>query len=123
MRSGAKKFKIMKILITILGLLNGGYMLLDGIYVLLKGKYIGPAKPGPWANIFYKMDVNVFKLGPVFIAFGIMWLIWIYALWANLSWSYAFGIVCCILTLWYLPVGTLLSIIILLILIFSKASL
>ena len=30
----------MKILITILGLLNGGYMLLDGLFVVLKGKYI-----------------------------------------------------------------------------------
>jgi hypothetical protein len=112
----------MKILITILGFLNGGYMLLDGIYVLLKGKYIGPEKPGPWANIFYKMDINVFKLGPMFIAFGIMWLIWLYSLWANLSWSHAFGIIVCILTLWYLPVGTLLSLVILLILVFVKRS-
>lgn len=38
----------MKILLAILGVLNGGYMLLDGIYVILKGKYIGPEKPGPW---------------------------------------------------------------------------
>ena len=110
----------MKILITILGFLNGGYMLLDGIYVLLKGKYIGPEKPGPWANLFYKLDINVFKLGPVFITFGIMWLIWLYSLWANLSWSYVYGIVACILTLWYLPVGTLFSLIILVILVFVK---
>ena len=110
----------MKILITILGTLNGGYMLLDGIYVLLKGKYIGPPRPGPWANIFYKLDINVFKLGPVFIAFGVMWLIWLYSLWANLGWSHAFGITLCILTLWYLPFGTLFSIVILIILVFVK---
>jgi len=113
----------MKIIITILGFLNGGYMLLDGIYVLLKGKYIGPEKPGPWANIFYKLDINVFKLGPVFIGFGILWLIWLYSLWANLSWSHVYGIVLCILTLWYLPVGTLFSLIILVILVFVKRSL
>ena len=93
---------------------------MDGIYVLLKGKYIGPEKPGPWANLFYKLDINVFKLGPMFIAFGIMWLIWLYSLWANLSWSHVYGIIVCILTLWYLPVGTLLSIVILLILVFVK---
>jgi hypothetical protein len=45
----------MKILITILGILNGGYMLIDGIYVMLNGKYIGPEKPGPWSYIFEKM--------------------------------------------------------------------
>lgn len=54
--------------------MNGCYMLLDGIFVIIKGKYIGPEKPGPWANLFYKLDFNVFKLGPVFIIFGVLWL-------------------------------------------------
>ena len=113
----------MKILITILGLLNGGYMLLDGIYVMLKGKYIGPEKPGPWAELFYKLNIDVFKLGPLFIVFGLLWLVWIYSLWTNQSWTHVFGIVVCILTLWYLPVGTIFSLIILAILIFAKQKL
>lgn len=37
----------MKLLVTILCLLNGGFMLLDGIFVLIKGKYIGPEKTRP----------------------------------------------------------------------------
>ena len=49
----------MKVLIAILGLLNGGYMLLDGIYVMLKGKYIGPEKTAPWANLFYKFKIHL----------------------------------------------------------------
>jgi len=60
----------MKILITILGLLNGGCMLLDGIFVMIKGKYIGPEKPGPWSNLFYKLNIDIFKLGPLFIVLG-----------------------------------------------------
>lgn len=110
----------MKILITILGFLNGGYMLLDGIFVMLKGKYIGPEKPGPWANLFYKLNIDVFKLGPVFIVFGMLWLIWLYGLWTNQSWTYTFGLIISILTLWYLPVGTLFSIIIFFVLIFAR---
>ena len=110
----------MKIIITILGLLNGGYMLLDGIFVMLKGKYIGPEKPGPWANIFYKFDINVFKLGPLFIAFGLLWLIWLYALWTNQTWVYYFGIIISILTLWYLPVSTVFSLVILVTLVTAK---
>ena len=110
----------MKILISILGLLNGAYMLLDGLYVMLKGKYIGPEKPGPWANLFYKLGIVVFKLGPLFIVFGLIWLTWLYSLWTNQSWTFPFGVVICILTLWYLPVGTIFSLIILLILIFAK---
>lgn len=113
----------MKILITILGLLNGGYMFLDGIYVMMNGKYIGPPKPGPWAGIFEKFNVDVFKLGPLFIAFGVIWIIWLYGLWTNQSWSFLFGIVISILTLWYLPVGTLFSIIILVVLFLKKNSL
>lgn len=110
----------MKILITILGFLNGGYMLLDGIYVLVKGKYIGPEKPGPWANLFYKLKIDVFNLGPLFIAFGLLWLFWLYCLWTNQSSTYLLGLITCILTLWYLPVGTFFSLIILLILVFAK---
>ena len=110
----------MRILVTILGLLNGAYMLIDGIYVMLKGKYIGPEKPGPWAELFYKSNINVFKLGPLFIAFGVLWLVWLYSLWTHQSWSYLLGIIISILTFWYLPVGTLFSVLILLVLIFAK---
>ena len=110
----------MKVVLLILGFLNGGYMLLDGLYVMIKGKYIGPEKPGPWAELFYKFDMNVFKLGPVFIAFGLLWLTWLYGFWTSQSWAYAFGIVISIMTLWYLPVGTIFSLIILIVLIFAK---
>jgi uncharacterized membrane protein (DUF2068 family) len=113
----------MKILITILGFLNGAYMLIDGIFVMLKGKYIGPEKPGPWANIFSKFDVNVFKLGPLFIVFGVLWLTWLYGLWTNQTWAFAFGIAVSILTLWYLPVGTLFSIVILVTLLLARKKL
>lgn len=110
----------MKILITILGLLNGGYMLLDGLYVLFKGKYIGPEKPGPWANLFDKLGVDVFKLGPLFIAIGVLWLIWLYGLWTQQPWTYRVGIVVSICTLWYLPVGTILSVGILVVLLMAR---
>lgn len=113
----------MKLLITILGFLNGAYMLLDGLFVMMKGKYIGPEKPGPWANIFYKLDIDVFKLGPLFIVFGLIWLAWLYALWTSQSWAYTLGIFISVLTLWYLPVGTLFSLIILATLIFLKQKL
>ena len=53
---------VMKIIISVLGLLNGSYMLLDGIFVMIYGKYMGPDKPGHWANLFYKLDIDVFKL-------------------------------------------------------------
>jgi len=110
----------MKILITILGLLNGSYMLLDGVFVMIKGKFIGPEKPGPWTNLFYKLDINVFKLGPLFVVFGLLWLTWIYSLWTNQSWTYAFGLFVCLFSLWYLPIGTNFSMAIITTLLFAK---
>ena len=113
----------MKLVIVVLGFLNGGYMLLDGIYVMLKGKYIGPPKPGPWANLFYKLNVDVFKLGPLFIVFGIIWLFFLYSLWTSQSWTYLLGLIISILTLWYLPVGTIVSLIIMLLLLTYRSKL
>jgi hypothetical protein len=110
----------MRLLIIILGVLNGGFMLADGIYVMLKGKYIGSEKPGPWAELFYKLDIDVFKLGPLFIVFGLLWLMWTYAIWNKLRWAYMFGIMISVFTLWYFSVGTITSLIILLILIFAR---
>ena len=112
--------QFLKIIITIFGLLNGGFMLLDGIFVTVKGKYIGSEKPGPWAEIFHKMNVDVFKLGWLFILYGLLWLIWIYALWTNKEWTYTLGLTISILTMWYLPVGTLISIIVLVTLLFWR---
>jgi hypothetical protein len=110
----------MKILIAILGFLNGAYMLLDGLYVLFKGKYIGPEKPGPWAGLFYKLNIDVFKLGPLFIVFGLAWLTWLYGVWTQQGWAFHVGIITSILTVWYLPVGTIFSLVILFVLVFAR---
>lgn len=110
----------MKIVLLVLAFVNGGYMLIDGIFVLLKGKYIGHEKPGPWANLFYKMEINVFKLGTLFIVFGMLWLIWLFGFWNKLEWSYLLGIVLAVLTLWYLPIGTFISLVTIISLLFFK---
>jgi hypothetical protein len=103
----------MKILIIILSFINGGFMLVDGIHVMLKGKYIGPPKPGPWANLFEYFGVDVFQLGPLFVLFGIAWLSFVVGILTQQSWTYTLGVLISALTLWYLPVGTLFSVIVL----------
>ena len=98
-------------------------MLVDGVFVLLNGKYIGPAKPGPWANLFYKLNIDVFKLGPLFISFGLLWLVFLFGLWTNQSWTFVFGLTISVLTLWYLPIGTIISSLVLVFLMASKTKL
>ena len=114
---------MVKIIITVLSLLNGGYMLADGIYVMLRGKYIGPPKPGPWAMLFEKLHINVFLLGPLFITFGLVWLAFLFSFLTKQNWAYSLGIVVALLTLWYLPVGTLISLIVLALLLTMRTKL
>lgn len=97
------------------------FMLIDGIHVILFGKYIGPQKPGPWAILPGKLGLDVFRFGPLFCAFGIMWLFFLYGLIMSASWYLSYGIVLSVMTLWYLPIGTLLSVIILACLISSRS--
>jgi hypothetical protein len=113
----------MKLLATLLALVNGGYMLADGIYVLANGKFIGPEKPGPWALLFSKLSVDVFKLGPMFVAFGMLWLTFVAGLWMQLSCSYWLGIAASMLTLWYIPFGTVISLIMLVMLLAARRKL
>ena len=98
-------------------------MLLDGIYVMLRGKYIGPEKPGPWASIFTGFNIDPFRLGPVFIAFGLAWIGWLVIFWMKDARAFSYGVVIIVLTLWYLPIGTLFSILILVVLIYARRSL
>ena len=58
-------------------------MLVDGAYAILNGKYIGPEKPGPWASLVSLSGVDVFKLGPLFVAYGLAWIGFV-AAWAVL---------------------------------------
>src|SRR5687768_14790416 len=108
----------MKYLVIGLSSINCLWMLIDGIYVITRGKYIGPEEPGPWASVLSITGVDVFKLGPLFILFGVAWLIFAVAFFAEMGWARALGLILSVLTLWYLPFGTLISIVVLVGLIF-----
>ncbi len=106
----------MKFIVIILASLNACYMLLDGIFVMIRGKFIGPEKPGPWAALFYKLNINVFKLGPLFILFGALWFVFLYAFISHQPWAFLFGIILSCCTLWYFPAGTFTAVIIIILL-------
>ena len=110
----------MKYLLIGLALINGSWMLADGVYVMVNGKYIGPEKPGPWASLIGMTGLDVFKLGPVFVLFGAAWLLFAGSYLSEQSWARHFGVALSLFTLWYLPFGTLISIVILAALIFFQ---
>ena len=103
-----------------MSLINGLWMLIDGVYVMLNGKYIGPETPGPWASVLSITGVDVFKLGPMFVGSGIAWLVFACGLFSGASWASWLGIIVAVLTLWYLPFGTIISLAVLVLLIFFR---
>jgi hypothetical protein len=109
-----------KIALAAVGLLAGGWMIIDGIHVMLRGKYIGPEKPGPWSALFVKLGVDPFRLGPMFIALGVLWLVFLAATLADQTWGKYGAAAIAIASLWYLPLGSVLSLAYLLLLYFTQ---
>ena len=91
--------------------LNGAYMLLDGVYASATGHYIG-GTVGPWAALVQRIgiDPRSYTMHGIFIVYGIAWLAAI-AFYATRRRSSVVAMA--ILTLWYIPFGTALSLVLL----------
>jgi hypothetical protein len=105
-----------KLIISLIALVVGGWMVFDGIHVLTTGKYFGPEKPGLWSDVVASIGVDPFRLGVLFIALGVLWLLFLAVLLLRQSWGWHAALLTAILTLWYLPVGTILSLLYILLL-------
>ena len=101
---------IVKGIIAFIGLLVGGWMIFDGSHVLIYGKYFGPEKPGPWSAIVSSLGLNPFKLGVPFVVLGLLWLLFLVGILGHKSWAWYGALVTSIASLWFLPVGTLFSV-------------
>ncbi|MDH5403281.1 MAG: hypothetical protein OEZ01_03295 [Candidatus Heimdallarchaeota archaeon] len=103
----------MNIWVTLLGSLIGIWMFIDGTKVIRTGTYFGPENPGPWKAIFVKFGINPLKIGPLFVAYGVFWLL---SVGLYLNGVYGFILFMAVVSLWYIPLGTLFSVIILILL-------
>jgi len=70
--------------------------------------------------LFEKLNINVFRLGPMFIAFGIAWLLFLCLFWMQHPSAFWAGVLISVLSLWYLPVGTLFSLVVLALLVYAR---
>jgi hypothetical protein len=110
----------LKWIVLALALFQGGWLVFDGSRALIVGDYVTPTSGsrggqlGPWSRI-----VSAVGLEPrstfikcVHICWGIAWLVAmaIFAVRPASGWRLAFC--CAVATLWYLPIGTVVSIII-----------
>ena len=100
-----------KLITALVGSLAGGWMIFDGVHVMLRGKYFGPEKPGPWSILFSRAGIDPFRLGPMFVLFGVCWIVFLIALSRGQTWGLYGGAAVAIASLWYLPLGTILSVV------------
>lgn len=117
-------------IIIICALLVAGWFVVDGARALIVGEYVTPksgkfaGQLGPWSKIVTKVGIEPrsTEMKLIFLIYGIVWLGLIVSYFLQISWSWWGMLVAAVLSLWYIPFGTILGLvqIVLLIVIRSK---
>lgn len=117
--------------VAVIGVLIGGWMTFDGSRALVKGDYVTPREGpyagqlGPWSNLVRGagLEPRSTPVKTVFVLFGLSWLLFAAAHALGASWAWPGLLALSLLSLWYLPVGTILSVLelVLLFLVRSRA--
>lgn len=100
-------------------LLQGGYMLFDGMHRLLSGSYFG-GRLGPWAALVSTIGINPDSMAPVFVVLGALWLVGGAAFLSGARGAARQLIAVSVISLAYLPFGTILSLLALAILLMQR---
>ena len=110
---------ITRIAISLIALLVGGWLTFDGTRALVSGDYFTPrsgpsaGQLGPWAKVVATVGVDprstVVKCAHLFL--GILWLVALLMFFTRSALGWYALVSCSVLSLWYLPVGTALSVI------------
>lgn len=89
-------------------------MLFDGAHRLVAGDYVRiRGRLGPWADVVAEAGIDPMSLGAFFLVLGVGVVIGGVGLLTARRWAWSWAVVFAIGTLWYLPVGTLVSLVIL----------
>lgn len=96
---------------------TGGWMLFDGLHRVITGDYIRiEGQLGPWAGVvsWIGLDPMSSRMAAIFVVLGAAWITTLVGLFARRAWAWELALVTALLSLFYLPIGTLFSALILL---------
>lgn len=96
-----------------LAFITGTWMLVEGLHRLIAGDYVRMhGQLGPWANLLRHTGIDPMRAAPLFIAWGIAWLVIanLY-LFRNTEVSWRGMIVAVVLSFWYAGFATVLEIV------------
>lgn len=107
--------------VVCLALGPGLFMTFDGVRALAVGDYLTPTtgdhagQLGPWSSVVSAIGIAPRSTGMkvAFVLFGLGWLTAAVAFLRRASWSRGALAAVAVATLWYLPVGTLISVLVL----------
>jgi hypothetical protein len=94
--------------ISLAALVQGSYMLFDGIHKMRTGTYFGK-RIGPWSHVVSAVGISADSMGPVFVILGVLWIVALIVFQLGFAWSRSMLAILAIITLAYIPFGTLLS--------------
>jgi hypothetical protein len=86
-----------------------GWFIFDALYFMQTGYFFGSNEPGKWADVLRAASISPSSFAPALLALGCLWLTSAFATLAHHSWWQPFLVSTAILTLWYIPFGTGLS--------------
>ncbi|MCB0119860.1 MAG: hypothetical protein H6634_07365 [Anaerolineales bacterium] len=118
----------MKWIIAFLVIATAGYMLFDGTRALVVGNYITSTEGdyagqlGPWAGLVRSVgvDPNSAFMKIIFVAYGLSALAALSGFMTSQPWGRGALFLAAVLGLWYLPVGSITNIIVLVLLLFQR---
>ena len=115
-------------IVVALTIVNAGWMVFDGTRALTVGDYVTPqtgeyaGQLGPWSTLVKAIGIEprstLMKL--IFVAYGVVTIFIAICFALELPWAWWGMVIASVLGLWYLPVGTIMNIIVLVLLVFPR---
>lgn len=112
---------MLKWIVIVLALLQGGWLVFDGGRAFIVGEYVTPrsgpraGQLGPWSLVVAAVGLNprgtVVK--SLHVLLGVAWIVAIVVFGLRPASGWSLMLICALASLWYLPIGTVLSIVIL----------
>src|SRR3989442_8608265 len=104
-----------------LAIINGGYLVIDAIHRFVVGDFLRiGGQLGPWAVLVGAVGIDPLAMGPVFLVIGVAQVAAASLLLLRRPWGDVLVLAFAIGTLWYLPFGTLSSMIQIALIVASK---
>jgi hypothetical protein len=119
----------MKWIIVILVAFIAAYMLFDGVHALKTGDYITPSEGeyagqlGPWAGLVESVGIDPHStlMKTIFVAYGLSTLVGVAGFVTSQPWGRSALFIMAVLGLWYLPIGTAVNIVVLMLLFLERS--